>query len=406
MIIAPGKENRPVTAKGKNPTAAVNAVSPGTGIAGECVRLTWQSRQKQRQLVIPVIMGQSARDSTSGGGGPMRLGAELSRRPQVWWARCEEETVSGLSTVSARSRASLAAIDRTVVTSSDDAAWTSLLVERHVVTPAGQVVDIPPTPDQTIVVGIRGAQQVEVRYPRGWRQMIYGAGTVGLTVGGRDQVVRRRRAGGCSTFEKINIYVPQATVQRVVEDCRRTGIRAAAPIDSLGADDRTVEAFAHALVRAADRGAPDLYAQSAAQWLVTHLVIARTGASADAAGRRPGRLTDARLSAVLDLIRGEFAAPLSLDRLAAEARVSKYHFGRLFRQATGVTPHAYLVRVRLDAAREMLAGTDLSIGQIARRCGYAGASHFSAAFAARFSMPPGAYRSLSRSHAALDHRDG
>ena len=307
--------------------------------------------------------------------------------------------MGGLVTVSARSRASLAAIDRIVVTSSDAAAWTSLLVERHVVTPAGQVVDIPPTPDQTIVVGIRGGQQVEVRSPGGWRRMTYRAGTVGLTAGDRDQVVRRRRTAGSSTFEKINLYVPQGAVQRVVEECRAAGVRPAAPIDNLGADDRTIEAFAHALVRAIGRGAPDLYAQSAVQWLITHLVTAHSGVSADANGR-PAPLTAARLAAVLELIRAEFAAPLSLDRLAAEARVSKYHFGRLFRQATGVTPHAYLVRVRLDAAREMLAETDLGVGQVARRCGYASASHFAAAFAAGFGLPPGDYRKLSRREAA------
>ncbi len=304
-------------------------------------------------------------------------------------------SLNGLFAVSARSRASLAAIDREVVTSSDDAAWTSLLVEHHVVTPAAQVVDIPPTPDQTIVVGIRGAQQIEVRSPGNWRRMTYRAGTVGLTAGGRSQTVRRR-AAGYGAFEKINIYVPQAAVQRVVEDCRGAGVRPARQMDSLGACDRTIETFAHALVRAIGQCAPDLYAQSAVQWLITHLVTALPGAGAAASDRRPAPLTDARLSAVLELICAEFAAPLSLDRLAAEARVSKYHFGRLFRQSTGMTPHAYLVRVRLDTAREMLVGTDLSVGQIARRCGYRGASQFAAAFAARFSMPPGSYRRLSR----------
>jgi AraC family transcriptional regulator len=309
--------------------------------------------------------------------------------------------LNGSFIVSARSRASLAAIDRKVVTSSDDAAWTSLLVERHVVTPAAQVVDIPPTPDQTIVVGIRGAQQIEVHSPGGWRRMTYRAGTVGLTAGGRGQTVRRHRIAACGTFEKINIYVPQTAVQRVVDDCREAGIRPVGQIDSLGACDRTVETFAHALVRAIGQCAPDLYAQSAAQWLTTHLVTALPGASADALDRSAARLTDARLSAVLELIRAEFAAPLSLDRLAAEARVSKYHFGRLFRQATGTTPHAYLVRVRLDTAREMLAETDLSVGQIARRCGYGGSSRFTAAFTAHFNMPPSNYRRLSRSESPI-----
>ena len=67
-----------------------------------------------------------------------------------------------------------------------------------------------------------------------------------------------------------------------------------------------------------------------------------------------------------------------------------------------MTPHAYLVNVRLDAAQQMLASTDLSVGQIARRCGYSRASHFAAAFAAQYSSPPGEYRKLSRAHGNLN----
>lgn len=54
-----------------------------------------------------------------------------------------------------------------------------------------------------------------------------------------------------------------------------------------------------------------------------------------------------------------YAEDLTLERLAAEASVSKFHFIRLFRRATGTTPRVRLAHVRLAAARTMLLETDL-----------------------------------------------
>ena len=48
------------------------------------------------------------------------------------------------------------------------------------------------------------------------------------------------------------------------------------------------------------------------------------------------------------------AAPLTLDELAGQANLSRYHFLRLFRAALGATPHQYLIRVRLERAKALL----------------------------------------------------
>ena len=285
---------------------------------------------------------------------------------------------------SRRSLLSLAAIERTPVVSSQQVGWTSLLAEQHVVAVDSQLVDLPPTPDLKLVVGVAGAQLLEVRSPTGWRSSDYRAGTVGVTAGGRSEVLRRRRAAPSPTFEKINLYVPAATVQQVVE---RAGARCPSEVFSAprsAGTDQIIALTARAVVQAVTRGVPDLYAESAALWLVTHLVL---GAGATTG---PGRnvLRESRLGAVLDLIHEEFAHPLSLDRLATEARVSKFHFSRLFRQATGLTVHRYVVQVRLEAARTLLQETELGVAQVASRCGYGSPSHFAAAFTARFGMSP------------------
>ncbi len=312
------------------------------------------------------------------------------------------------ATVSARSHVCLTAIDRAVITSSHEAGWTSLLVDHHSVRPDEQLVEIPPTPDQTIVVGVRGAQELEILRSGRTSREVYGAGTVGSTSCGQSQRLRRRRALGMDFYEKINIYVPATTVAGVCEFLGRPVPTPGRPLVSAATHDQTMANLAQALVRAVRQGLPDLYAESAAHWLTTHLLCS------DVESRRSSERDDdlspatrARLDGVLELMRTCYAEPLSMDRLAEEAQVSKYHLSRLFRQVTGCAPYAYLLDVRFAAAAQLLVDTDLTVAQVARRCGFAGAAHFSAAFGRRHGMSPQAYRrrtSSSTTRASLIDR--
>ena len=302
------------------------------------------------------------------------------------------------TTTSPASRACLRAIGCTPIVSSDVAGWTSVLVDHHAVGPGESVVEVPPTPDQTVVVLVRGEQEIEVLNGGTRRRAVYRPGTVGLTAGGRGDRLRRRVREGTPT-EKVNLYLPAATVEEVAEHHRRAGQRAApAVLQHPGARDPLVLQTVLALVSAAGRGAPDLYGQVAALWLATHLLSGGVGGRAErwSEGRSAGVLTPPRLAAVLETVEERYAEPLSLDDLAAQAGISKFHFGRLFRRAMGTTPHAHLVAVRLDAAADLLTSTDLGVAQVAARCGFASASHFTTVFAARRGSPPTRYRQLHR----------
>ncbi len=86
---------------------------------------------------------------------------------------------------------------------------------------------------------------------------------------------------------------------------------------------------------------------------------------------------------------------LSLDELAREARLSPYHFLRMFEQATGVTPHQYVRRLRLvDAGRRLLDGAD-RIAAIAFDSGFGDVSNFNRVFRAEFGVSPQEFRLTS-----------
>ena len=304
----------------------------------------------------------------------------------------------GRARFSPASMRALEAVERRVIASSESTGWTSVLVDHHTVSPDGNVVEAPATPDQTLVVVVGGRQEIEVLGEGPARRAPYRAGTSGLTPAGTSQRLRRLPVPGGGTVEKVNVYLPAALIDEVAEHYRRAGTRLrTARLSALAWQDRTTADAVLALARAAAAGAPDLYGQAGALWLATHLLTPDLRAPAVArVDRRSGALTERRLRAVLDLIDAHHAEDLTLERLAAEASISTFHFVRLFRQATGTTPHAHLVGVRLAAAHALLLESDLSVSQVASRCGFGRANHFSTAFKARFGCSPSNLRACSR----------
>lgn len=83
---------------------------------------------------------------------------------------------------------------------------------------------------------------------------------------------------------------------------------------------------------------------------------------------------------------------LSLERLAAEAGFSRFHFHRIFRSLTGLTLNEAVTRARLDRARQLMAQQpDLTLTDVALRCGFGSSSNFSRTFRGRFGVPPSVF---------------
>jgi AraC-like DNA-binding protein len=87
-----------------------------------------------------------------------------------------------------------------------------------------------------------------------------------------------------------------------------------------------------------------------------------------------------------------FARPQRLDELAHLAGCSRAQLCRRFRTALGCSPIAYVLRLRLEAARELLTTTGLDIAAIAAKCGFSDRYHLTRAFSARYRQGPAAYR--------------
>ncbi len=273
------------------------------------------------------------------------------------------------------------------------AGWTSLRIQAFESQGKVEPFETPAPYDQLVVVTTQGQGKVECFSGGFWRGAVYYPGTGGMTPSGQTSRLRWDPHGS-EALKTLHLHVPNRFFVEAQDEYRRTGtLYRKRPLNALSFYDPVVLRVALSLADAAQMGAPDLYAQSAAQFLAVHLLSMQSGwpdISQDA--RRPGTLENRRLAHVLEYMNLHYKDALSLDTLAEEAGVSRFHFVRLFKEKVGFTPHRYLVKIRMEAAAALLRDTDLSVKEIAFACGYQSAAHFSAAFQKYFSQSPRLYR--------------
>ena len=133
-------------------------------------------------------------------------------------------------------------------------------------------------------------------------------------------------------------------------------------------------------------GGRELLAASLATALGVHLL--REYAAAEGAGERVPGLTGDELARLQRHVDGRLDADLSLDRLAAVIHKSRSHFARLFKASTGLTPHQYVVRRRVERARDLLRAGG-AIAQVAAAVGFASQSHLCHHVRRAFGCTPG-----------------
>ncbi|KMZ13754.1 Transcriptional regulator containing an amidase domain and an AraC-type DNA-binding HTH domain [Candidatus Burkholderia humilis] len=103
-----------------------------------------------------------------------------------------------------------------------------------------------------------------------------------------------------------------------------------------------------------------------------------------------------KIDAAARWIRENYVKPISITNAARVAAMSERNFLRRFKAQIGLTPSEYLLRARLDASCMLLAGTDLPVDKIARRCGAGSGDGLAKIFRKRLSISPTEYRMAGR----------
>ena len=267
--------------------------------------------------------------------------------------------------------------------------WRSLLLQRRTFLPEVEDAVIPAVAEHSIFLWVRGDSAVESGADGRWRSGRSVPGTVAMTAPGRPARLRWR-ALSAEPLESIELRLPAGTMARVVEELwDRDPARVRFP-DTLATTDPLLRQTLVGLFDAAQAGAPDLYAEAAAEFVAVHTLLRHGGLPLP----RAVRGDDERIRRARSFLRENLHKTLSLAEIAAEAGLSRYHFLRLFQRQTGETPHRYLTRLRIEQGREELQRGSATVGEIAARCGFANPASFSNAFRRETGCTPSAYRRL------------
>ena len=266
-----------------------------------------------------------------------------------------------------------------LVRSSDALGWRTVRALRYAdPTEAGPFVS--GSEGLLVVLVASGRYRIESRQGRSWRAAAYRPGSIGVTAPGHASVLRWRSTSP-EPMESLHLHLDPAAAGGV-----------AFP-DALSLHDAYVTASARTLARALSAGAPALYADSVAQALAAHLAYVAGQPTRQQATRGAALpLSDVEVRRVADYMRTHLGEDITVDDLAAVARVSKFHFIRAFARTTGVTPYRFLRRMRLETAAELLRRTPDSVARIALQCGYRSAGQFARAFRAEYGVPPALFR--------------
>ncbi|WP_347280014.1 AraC family transcriptional regulator [Leptolyngbya sp. FACHB-8] len=101
-----------------------------------------------------------------------------------------------------------------------------------------------------------------------------------------------------------------------------------------------------------------------------------------------------KLKRALDYINEHLSENVSLAVIATELGMSQFYFCRLFKQSTGITPHAYLMQQRVELSKQLLKSGKRTINDIALACGFANSSHFAKCFRRYTGVSPKQFRMM------------
>jgi AraC family transcriptional regulator len=200
-------------------------------------------------------------------------------------------------------------------------------------------------------------------------------------------------------YDVLHLHVPST----LIAECARDIPADPAPILPSAPTlfrDPVVERLGMALLRADDLGGPfgQLYADCINVAIVARLLASAQQAyperSAERRSERPrvSGLPKWRLKRATDYIEAHLAESVSLADIAAVTGLTRMHFAAQFRAATGLRPHEYLLRRRVERAQEMLLRQGQSVVDVAMAVGFQTQAHFTSVFKRFVGQPPHAWR--------------
>jgi AraC family transcriptional regulator len=251
----------------------------------------------------------------------------------------------------------------------------------------------PPLTHHSLLLFIHTPKEFEARYEGIRRVVPPRAGSILMVPAGSPA-----RWRWSSHSDSLHVFLEPGLVARVAAEAFDLDPARASlpPLDGLDLPQLRAAMLAVNDELTAGAAGGRLAAESLANVMAVHL-IRNALAPRRPARRRDGALPQGKLRAVVEYIEGRLDAGLTLEQMAAVARLSAYHFARQFKWATGLPPHQYVILRRVERAKELLqTGTDLSLAEVAAHAGFSDQSQFTHHFKRLVGVTPGRFRTPAR----------
>lgn len=241
--------------------------------------------------------------------------------------------------------------------------------------------DDPASPDMTIQLCVSGARNGRWDVGFGRAAFALRPGQCLISPAGRPILID---ASGTIGF--CGVAFPWERVRRSIEEESGRPMPDLGPLHNRVIDDPAVRALTLEISSEIESGAASgpLFVDSLLTAIVSRL-LRMDERTATGRGLRPRELQVLR-----EFIHDRLSSPIELAELAKLVHRSRFHFARLFRVSTGVPPHEFVIRARVERARDLLRGAcgERTVAGVAREVGFCSASHLTRHFVRLVGVTP------------------
>jgi AraC family transcriptional regulator len=267
-------------------------------------------------------------------------------------------------------------LSKALVSSSRQLGWNDILVEQYQPPSAPYEGEFPALSDHWLSLPLGQPSHLTQKRDDCLHNPIVQKGDAILVPAGQTSYWCRYE-GDCSS---LHICLKPESIGQVAEaseiDPDRIGL-----INCFGQQDLQLHQIAMLLLAElqSDGIMGRLYVESLIQVLVIHLLRHYSTVTQTITSENRN-LTRVQLQQAIDYIHTYLDRDLSLVEIAGVINISPTYFASLFKRAIGTSPHQYVIRQRVERAKEMLSKTDLAIADIAFQVGFSSQSHLTQQF--------------------------
>jgi AraC family transcriptional regulator len=192
-------------------------------------------------------------------------------------------------------------------------------------------------------------------------------------------------------FDFMLFEISPAFLAKIADDAEMPGVRSLSV--ETASKDIVLANLARALVPALEKPeeANALFIDQMTTAIGTYLVQ-RYGGQPVTASDRSQKLSRSHEDLAKSLLLDNLDGNVSISEVAQVCNLSRGYFIRAFRETTGMTPYQWVIRKRVDRARDLLRASDTTLAEVAIACGFSDQSHFTRVFADIVGTTPGSWR--------------